>query len=875
MSRGSTPGRASAPDRLVEAMSTLGLDRMADLVLEAIRDTLDPVMVAVIAIDPGGSLELQRFVVDRNWNDGTFPQLDFDWMAPLLGLDVPNGESLVGPNYKGANQIAAAMTVGDGRYVHVVVAGHYDDPEAAQRRLTDIAIEAGSSVRALVDMNTLVADRAALRERERLSRDLHDSLSQSLWSLSMLSETAHGLIDPDDPLHGIIQRISEVSLTSQEEMRSLLINLRTADPTRRTIGGALETLARDFRATNNLEVIACIDDVDLDAEVVVAFQRIAEEALNNVGRHAGASRAVMRFIAHPVPTLRIRDDGAGFVVQPNLGHLGLRIMEERAASIGCVLSVESIVGTGTVISVSKDQSDIAAVPVRPVRKPTPSKRRVIGLASGGLIALVLAGVLAYTGLGQSAEADRSNGRWSTMKIVELQTATSRAMVDEGTVRVLEGVGLASPDDIAAAVARRSEVFDEAQQAITPLLDSERPGVEVGAEAQRFVGSFESFAEALPNEGGLFWLYGGARRLAPAEPEVGFATVSRTDSFKNLTLLEQAVSLALVESIVARYGTDPGRFSPPSDVEDFFEDTGDIVEAVGGFLGPNPAEPLRDGFIPIDAAMVFERGAVAELNRIIQHAELWPEDQWVRQWSPDAEEPPLTLEEYVATWSSALVDVRTVIDDRLDEHLQAIVERRDREIYRSQLFYLAAGVTAMLGAFVLARTVHVGVQLARALAVDHSLDPLTGIGNRRLLESRVEPMLGDPEFRHHAIVTLDMDRFKMVNDSHGHGFGDLVLEVVAAGLDIVANQSPDTPGVAVRMGGDEFLLSMHSKERLDVDDIHRQMRRLRSTLVSADDGTLVRCDFSYGVASAEGSPDLRSLMASSDLAAYGDKDRANV
>ena len=120
--------------------------------------------------------------------------------------------------------------------------------------------------------------------------------------------------------------------------------------------------------------------------------------------------------------------------------------------------------------------------------------------------------------------------------------------------------------------------------------------------------------------------------------------------------------------------------------------------------------------------------------------------------------------------------------------------------------------------------------------------------------------------------IDLDRFKLVNDGHGHATGDELLKMMAAGLTAVAAESAADETTVVRQGGDEFLISLHAGHALDSKDLAEALDRLRLTTMTTSDGAEIPLAFSYGMSSDAGSPDLLSMIRSADLAAYEDKAR---
>lgn len=854
---------------IAEAIATFDGERVADALLDLIQGTLSPMMLAGFMTTPDKAVELRRFVVDPAWTSGVREDPDFTWMAPLLVDDVANGASLIGPPCCGASQIAAAMRVGGGRVGLCVVTGFYEDVEAARTWLADLVFEAGFSTQTLRRATERATDLAALRERERLSRDLHDSLSQSLWSLSMLSETAQSMIDPSDRLHELVSQIADISLSSQEEMRGLLIDLRTVEPSQETIAGVLESLVRDFRASHDLEIIASVAEADLDASEVMALRRIAEEALNNVGRHAGASRVSVLFDSIPVPTLRVSDDGKGFSGGPTEGHLGVRIMAERAEGVGYDFEVQSSPGNGTVITAALDATRARPAPKQPVQPAPPSMRHALWFLIGGILATALAVGMLAASRSDRMDAEQVRTELDILTVLQERVSAARASADELNALLLEGVGVADADDVAEAKEAREVALADAARRVDPLA---APGTVSGEYALQLLEALAAASALGSGDDRLQRLAAGAISLRGPSVQASVETATPLHSLGNLAMLEEVVAFGLLEALVARYAMDPGAFTPSDRVQQFLERSVEIVREDGGYLGPDPQVPLQGGYLSVDIALIHEREAVGQLNRIIADAGLWDDDEWIRGWTESIGPPPTTLDEYVQRSARASTEFRAVVDARFEGRQAQLRASHDGEQLAAQRLLLGAGLLGFGAVVALLWALATVMRRARAAAVDNSIDPLTGVGNRRQLESEVLPRLEDPLLQHHAMVTLDMDRFKFINDVHGHGFGDRLLEIVGAGLDAMTRYTSEIQGVAVRVGGDEFVATFHSADEIPVELVHQAFNRLRSTLVSAGDGTLVRCSFSYGVVIAEGSPDMRSMMTASDLAAYEDKSR---
>lgn len=192
---------------------------------------------------------------------------------------------------------------------------------------------------------------AAADERSRIARELHDSVTQTLFTASVLAEATPRIWNRDqDIARQNMERLSVLIRGALAEMRSMLLELRSDAPPNQSLDQLLTTLAEATRARRNMNVSINIeDDPHLPAEITLAFYRVAQEALNNVIKHTEATRVEMTLLNQPDRVeLHIRDDGRGF--DPQLipdGHIGISIMAERARKVGGDLQVQSTPGRGT------------------------------------------------------------------------------------------------------------------------------------------------------------------------------------------------------------------------------------------------------------------------------------------------------------------------------------------------------------------------------------------------------------------------------------------------------------------------------------------------------------------------------------------------
>ena len=189
---------------------------------------------------------------------------------------------------------------------------------------------------------------AMLEERQRLARDLHDAVSQTLFSANVIAEMLPRLWERLDQLHLLTQ-------AALAEMRTLLLELRPAALADAELADLLRYLTDALGGRKQIAVNLTVEgQPSLPSDVKVALYRIAQEALNNVTKHSGASEVSVRLQATPGRVkLCIRDNGRGI----DLAHIapdrmGLTIMRERADAIGAGLELVSQLDAGTRVTVT-------------------------------------------------------------------------------------------------------------------------------------------------------------------------------------------------------------------------------------------------------------------------------------------------------------------------------------------------------------------------------------------------------------------------------------------------------------------------------------------------------------------------------------------
>jgi two-component system nitrate/nitrite sensor histidine kinase NarX len=191
---------------------------------------------------------------------------------------------------------------------------------------------------------------AAMQERQRLAQNLHDAVNQSLFSAGLIADVLPRLWDRDqDEARKSLDDLRRLTRAAQAEMRALLAELRPSALTDTDLGDLLHLLGNALSARINIPVtVKVADEVILPAEVQVAFYRVCQEALNNITKHAKASRVDINLKHEGIGVeLYICDDGKGFNPEQMFsGHYGLGMMHERADSVGARLTITSQPGHG-------------------------------------------------------------------------------------------------------------------------------------------------------------------------------------------------------------------------------------------------------------------------------------------------------------------------------------------------------------------------------------------------------------------------------------------------------------------------------------------------------------------------------------------------
>jgi len=199
---------------------------------------------------------------------------------------------------------------------------------------------------------------AVIEERQRLARDLHDSVTQSVYGMTVLSEAVARLLEMDkvDDAVKSLRELRDTSLIALSEMRTLIFELHPPEVAKMGLVNALQARLAAVESHSGLHTELLGKSIErLPKRIEEGLYRIAQEALNNSIKHSQATCIKLHLHqTEDMVSMEIEDDGVGFNVQRRRceGGLGIRNMHERASSMGGSIQIESQPGKGTLVMVT-------------------------------------------------------------------------------------------------------------------------------------------------------------------------------------------------------------------------------------------------------------------------------------------------------------------------------------------------------------------------------------------------------------------------------------------------------------------------------------------------------------------------------------------
>jgi nitrate/nitrite-specific signal transduction histidine kinase len=356
-----------------ELLSYLQLDDLLKALVNVAVDIFQTDKSALLVWDASKN----RLIVGaaRGFGPETLGKMSFSVNDGVIGTVMSSGEPAVVEDTFNNQQVAAYITQPEGirSFMHVpikikdrifgVFNFNYITPHAFnddERRLFIALAQRAAMAIENAQLYEQAQFAATIEERQRLARELHDAVTQTLFSSSLIADVLPRLWERN-PEEGRrrLEELRQLTRGALAEMRTLLLELRPSALVEVELGDLLRQLSEAFTGRSRIPIELDIDEeVQIPPDVKVGLYRIAQEALNNIFKHAVASRVILILRSRPEEVeLSIEDDGHGFDVSVvSADHLGLRIMHERSKEIGVELTVDSQPGAGTkIIALFKNQ----------------------------------------------------------------------------------------------------------------------------------------------------------------------------------------------------------------------------------------------------------------------------------------------------------------------------------------------------------------------------------------------------------------------------------------------------------------------------------------------------------------------------------------
>jgi nitrate/nitrite-specific signal transduction histidine kinase len=350
-------------DALSQTVEQMGFDTGSAFRFEA--DSPSPHLIAHLGIEPTITVDLVNRYASTNQRITTSYPKEVTTMGIEDFQDQPLQERLSRPGFQFLVYVPLSTK---GRELGFFILGKHGQVKPCPEELSLLS-SIGKQVGVAMENAHLYerAEQAAITaERSRLARELHDAVTQTLFSANLIADVIPRIWrrNPEEGMQNL-EELRQLTRGALAEMRTLLLEMRPESLERPDLKSLLTQLSDAFIGRVRVPVSLAIQgECDLTREVKIVFYRIAQEALNNIAKHSGARQVVLSLACQPGHVnLCIQDDGLGFEIDsipPN--HLGIAIMRERACSIGALLKIDSRPGQGTTVELDwqpagKEQSD--------------------------------------------------------------------------------------------------------------------------------------------------------------------------------------------------------------------------------------------------------------------------------------------------------------------------------------------------------------------------------------------------------------------------------------------------------------------------------------------------------------------------------------
>ena len=358
-------------DVMAAASESLDLETVLERSLDQVLRVMECEVGAIHLLDETEGL--LRLAASQGISSDAIGEIDLVPMnSGLAGWTIERGEPLLVPSIAGSSRPLLAIPANAtqayvgvpvharGRVLGVLSVVGKTERQFGEEEIA-LLVSIGKAVGVAVENARLYQQAeqlAVVRERERLARELHDSVTQSLYSLTLLAEAGRRLAQHGDleRVEEYLDRLGEIGQQALKEMRLLVYQLRPLVLKREGLVGALQQRLDTVEKRAGVDARLLIEgEIELPAQVEEELYRIAQEALNNALKHAAATCVTVCIRAEGDQVeLEVRDDGRGFdpVTVGNEGGMGLVSMRERMEKLGGTLAILSTPGEGTRVRVT-------------------------------------------------------------------------------------------------------------------------------------------------------------------------------------------------------------------------------------------------------------------------------------------------------------------------------------------------------------------------------------------------------------------------------------------------------------------------------------------------------------------------------------------
>lgn len=231
--------------------------------------------------------------------------------------------------------------------------------QITQQHNQQMLIELRAAHRRLQDRAAQLEELAVMQERGRLARELHDSVTQTVFSMTLAVQAAQ-LLFSKDASQVVVQlaRVLELARNASREIQAIVKQLRPASIGVEGLASALRSYLAERQVRDGLITqLEVTGEANWPEHVTLGLYRIVQEAVHNVIKHAGTREVTIKLnLCDPLACVEVIDHGTGFVmneIAPRRGHMGLASMAERARELGWILTIDSVPGQGTCVKVQE------------------------------------------------------------------------------------------------------------------------------------------------------------------------------------------------------------------------------------------------------------------------------------------------------------------------------------------------------------------------------------------------------------------------------------------------------------------------------------------------------------------------------------------